>query len=82
MTYEPQNMMMPTQNYGAIAQAAEAGIVQPESAPVVPVSIINQQMRNLLDETIQQLSIRVSALPPSEVTAETYQIIEAEDIKD
>lgn len=49
MTYEPQNMMMPTQNYGAIAQAAEAGIVQPESAPVVPVSVINQQMRNLLD---------------------------------
>ena len=41
-----------------------------------------REMRNLLDETIQQLSIRVSALPPSEVTAETYQIIEAEDIKD
>ena len=41
-----------------------------------------REMRNLLDETIQQLSIRVSALPQSEVTAETYQVIEAEDIKD
>ena len=41
-----------------------------------------REMRNLLDETIQQLSIRVSAMPQSEVTAETYQVIEAEDIKD
>ena len=41
-----------------------------------------REMRNLLDETIQQLSIRVSAMPQSEVTAESYQVIEAEDIKD
>ena len=41
-----------------------------------------REMRNLLDETIQQLSIRVSQLPPNEVTTETYQLIQPEDIKD
>lgn len=41
-----------------------------------------REMRNLLDATIQQLSIRVSELPPSEVTTETYQLIQPEDIKD
>ena len=39
-------------------------------------------MRNLLDATIQQLSVRVSSLPASEVTTETYQLIQPEDIKD
>jgi hypothetical protein len=39
-------------------------------------------MRNLLDETIQQLSIRVSNMPPETVTKETYQVIEPEDFKD
>ena len=41
-----------------------------------------REMRNLLDATIQQLSVRVSALPQSEVTTETYQLIEPEDIRD
>ena len=41
-----------------------------------------REMRNLLDETIQQLSIRVSQMPPDQVTKETYQIIQPEDIKD
>ncbi len=41
-----------------------------------------REMRNLLDATVQQLSLRVAALPPSEVTKETYQLIEPEDIKD
>ena len=41
-----------------------------------------REMRNLLDATIQQLSVRVSELPPSEVTTETYQLILPEDIKD
>jgi SpoVK/Ycf46/Vps4 family AAA+-type ATPase len=41
-----------------------------------------REMRNLLDATIQQLSVRVSELPPSEVTTETYQLIQPEDIKD
>jgi len=40
-----------------------------------------REMRNLLDATIQQLSMRVSAMPSSEVTAETYQLIEPDDIK-
>jgi hypothetical protein len=39
-------------------------------------------MRNLLDQTIQQLSMRVSQMPPDQVTKETYQIILPEDILD
>ena len=39
-----------------------------------------REMRNLLDATIQKLSIRVSQLPPDQVTKETYQIILPEDI--
>ena len=41
-----------------------------------------REMRNLLDETIQQLSMRVSNMPQEEVTQETYQMIMPEDIKD
>jgi SpoVK/Ycf46/Vps4 family AAA+-type ATPase len=41
-----------------------------------------REIRNLLDETIQQLSVRVSQMPPDQVTKETYQIIQPEDIKD
>jgi SpoVK/Ycf46/Vps4 family AAA+-type ATPase len=41
-----------------------------------------REMRNLLDETIQQLSVRVSQMPPEEVTKEAYQLIQPEDIKD
>ena len=41
-----------------------------------------REMRNMLDATIQQLSMRVSQLPPSEVTQETYQLIMPEDIKE
>ena len=39
-----------------------------------------REMRNLLDQTVQQLSMRVSQLPPDQVTRETYQIILPEDI--
>ena len=39
-----------------------------------------REMRNLLDATIQKLSIRVSQMPPDQVTKETYQIILPEDI--
>ena len=41
-----------------------------------------REMRNLLDQTVQQLSIRVSQIPPDQVTKETYQIILPEDIVD
>lgn len=41
-----------------------------------------REIRNLLDETIQQLSIRVSNMPPETITKETYQIILPEDFKD
>ena len=41
-----------------------------------------REMRNMLDATIQQLSVRVSEMPPSEVTQETYQLIMPEDIKE
>ena len=39
-----------------------------------------REMRNLLDSTIQQLSMRVSQMPPDQVTKETYQLILPEDI--
>jgi hypothetical protein len=39
-----------------------------------------REMRNLLDSTIQKLSVRVSQMPPDQVTKETYQIILPEDI--
>lgn len=41
-----------------------------------------REMRNLLDATIQQLSMRVSQLSPDQVTKETFQVIQPEDIKD
>jgi GTPase Era involved in 16S rRNA processing len=41
-----------------------------------------REMRNLLDQTVQQLSQRVSQLPPDQVTKETYQLILPEDIID
>jgi hypothetical protein len=41
-----------------------------------------REMRNMLDQTIQQLSMRVSQLNPTEVTPETYQLILPEDIKE
>ena len=41
-----------------------------------------REMRNMLDETIQQLSVRVSGILQNEVTQETYQRILPEDIKD
>ncbi len=41
-----------------------------------------REMRNMLDATIQQLSMRVSEMPQSMVTPETYQIIMPEDIKE
>ena len=37
-------------------------------------------MSNLLEATIQQLSVRVSQIPLSQVTRETYQMIMPEDI--
>lgn len=39
-----------------------------------------REMRNLLDTTIQQLSVRVSQIPLSQVTRESYQMIMPEDI--
>ncbi len=41
-----------------------------------------REMRNMLDATIQQLSMRVSNMSQSDVTQETYQLILPEDIKE
>ena len=41
-----------------------------------------REMRNLLDATIQHLSMRVSEMPQEEVTKETYQLILPEDIQE
>jgi SpoVK/Ycf46/Vps4 family AAA+-type ATPase len=40
-----------------------------------------REMRNLLDQIIQRLSMRVSQLPPDQITKETYQLILPEDIE-
>jgi len=39
-------------------------------------------VRNMLDATIQQLSVRVSQMPQEQVTKETYQIILPEDVRE
>ena len=39
-----------------------------------------REMRNLLDYTIQQLSIRVASMDPMKITPDTYRIILPEDI--
>ena len=39
-----------------------------------------REMRNMLDATIQQLSMRVSALSLESLTSEAYQLILPEDI--
>ena len=41
-----------------------------------------REMRNLLDATVQQLSVRVSKLPQAELTPESYQLIMPEDIQE
>ncbi len=41
-----------------------------------------REIRNMLDATIQQLSMRVSNMPQDSVTQETYQLILPEDIKE
>jgi hypothetical protein len=39
-----------------------------------------REMRNLLDATIQKLSVRVSQYPSDQLTKESYQLILPEDI--
>ncbi len=41
-----------------------------------------RSIRNMLDATVQQLSIRVSQMPQEQVTKETYQLILPEDIRE
>lgn len=41
-----------------------------------------RSIRNMLDATVQQLSIRVSQMPQDQVTKETYQLILPEDIRE
>lgn len=41
-----------------------------------------REMRHLLDETIQRLSMRVASMPPEHITKETYQLILPQDIEE
>lgn len=41
-----------------------------------------REMRHLLDETIQHLSMRVASMPPEHITKETYQLILPQDIEE
>lgn len=41
-----------------------------------------REMRQLLDRTIQHLSMRVASMPPENITKETYQLILPQDIEE
>lgn len=41
-----------------------------------------REMRNLLDSTIQHLSMRVASMLPEHITKETYQLIQPQDIEE
>ncbi|MBO4964043.1 MAG: AAA family ATPase [Prevotella sp.] len=41
-----------------------------------------REMRNMLDSTIQQLSMRVASMSPEHITKETYQLILPQDIEE
>ena len=39
-----------------------------------------REIRKMFDATVQQLSMRVSMIPPSRLSQRDYQVIEAQDI--
>ncbi len=76
MAQKEQYMLSPTAEFKALDVINRMVVHKDESFGNA------REMRNMLDATIQQLSIRVSQMPPEQVTKETYQLILPEDIKD
>jgi len=76
MAQKEQYMLSPTAEFKALDVISRMVVHKDETFGNA------REMRNMLDATIQQLSIRVSQMPPEQVTKETYQLILPEDIKD
>ena len=76
MAQEEQYTLSPTAEFKALDVIYKMVMTKDESFGNA------REMRNLLDATVQQLSQRVSQLPPDQVTKESYQIILPEDIVD
>ena len=76
MAQEEQYTLSPTAEFKALDVIYKMLMTKDESFGNA------REMRNLLDATVQQLSQRVSQLPPDQVTKESYQIILPEDIVD
>ena len=74
MAQRDQYTLSPTAEFKALDTIYKMVLVKNESWGNA------REMRNLLDATIQRLSLRVSQLPPDQVTKETYQMILPEDL--
>ena len=75
MAYKEQYTLSPTAEFKALDKIYRMVVNKNESWGNA------REMRNLLDATIQHLSMRVSQLPPDQITKETYQMILPEDIE-
>ena len=75
MAYKEQYTLSPTAEFKALDKIYRMVVNKSESWGNA------REMRNLLDATIQRLSMRVSQLPPDQITKETYQMILPEDIE-
>ena len=76
MAQKDQYVLSPTAEFKALDVICKMVVMKNQSFGNA------REMRNLLDSTIQQLSVRVSQMPLDQVTKETYQVIQPEDIKD
>jgi SpoVK/Ycf46/Vps4 family AAA+-type ATPase len=74
MAQKENYTLSPTAEYKALDTIYKMVLVKDESWGNA------REMRNLLDTTIQKLSVRVSQMPADQVTKETYQLILPEDI--
>lgn len=74
MAQKEQYTLSPTAEFKALDTIYKMVLVKDESWGNA------REMRNLLDATIQKLSIRVSQMPSDQVTKEAYQLILPEDI--
>ena len=74
MAQQEQYVLSPTAEFKALDVICKMLVVKDASFGNA------REMRNLLDKTIERLSQRVAAMPPDQVTKETYQLILPEDI--
>jgi SpoVK/Ycf46/Vps4 family AAA+-type ATPase len=74
MAQQEQYVLSPTAEFKALDVICKMLVVKDASFGNA------REMRNLLDKTIERVSQRVAAMPPDQVTKETYQLILPEDI--